>query len=207
MRYLFEDVQPGVSLSEPAERRDIVIEAPVNLPDAVAETPVVPSSGSNDANQEPDTSFSLKAFLEQHLFTIWLVVALVLFVRKLTSYLAFARFIKAGRQEVTRPETLDAYFTAFDAAGIKKPLPLCENKLASSPMLVGMLRPFIVLPELPLDSEDLELIFHNELVHYRRRDILYKWLVQLALCVHWFRLRLPASLPIARNYCSVSTRW
>lgn len=26
----------------------------------------------------------------------------------------------------------------------------------------------------------------HELVHYRRLDILYKWLVQLVLCLHWF---------------------
>lgn len=35
-------------------------------------------------------------------------------------------------------------------------------------------------------KKDLSYIFIHELIHYRRKDMLYKWFVQLILCVHWF---------------------
>ncbi|MDE6320157.1 MAG: M56 family metallopeptidase, partial [Lachnospiraceae bacterium] len=35
-------------------------------------------------------------------------------------------------------------------------------------------------------ENDISLILHHELIHYKRRDIWYKWLFQAALCVHWF---------------------
>ena len=37
-----------------------------------------------------------------------------------------------------------------------------------------------------LFRSDICLILHHELVHYKRKDIWYKWLFQAALCVHWF---------------------
>lgn len=35
-------------------------------------------------------------------------------------------------------------------------------------------------------KKDLSYIFIHELIHYRRKDMFYKWFVQLILCVHWF---------------------
>ncbi|MGF7058463.1 M56 family metallopeptidase [Brassicibacter mesophilus] len=82
--------------------------------------------------------------------------------------------------------TLEIYNKVCVAAGIKKPLALFTNKLATSPMLVGIVHPFIVLPNTEIDDEELYNIFLHELTHYKRLDILYKWLTQIAICIHWF---------------------
>ena len=34
--------------------------------------------------------------------------------------------------------------------------------------------------------KDFQYIALHELTHYKRRDIFYKWLVQVAVCLHWF---------------------
>ena len=53
-------------------------------------------------------------------------------------------------------------------------------------MLVGLLRPQLILPELELSQEELEGVLSHELTHWRHRDLWLKWLAALAVCVHWF---------------------
>lgn len=54
-------------------------------------------------------------------------------------------------------------------------------------MLTGLLKPAIVLPVSVLQHpENLSFIFRHELIHYKRKDIWFKWLFQLVECVHFF---------------------
>ena len=53
-------------------------------------------------------------------------------------------------------------------------------------MIVGAIKPTLLLPELELSTEQLSLVFRHELIHYRRRDIWYKLLLMLANAIHWF---------------------
>lgn len=124
--------------------------------------------------------------LPENLWLIWLGGALVLLVRKITIYQSFVRYVKAGCREVTDPVLLDRLAEAGESAGVGRPVELYENPLIASPMLLGFLRPCVVLPSADLPEEDFRCTALHELVHLRRRDILYKWLVQLAVCVHWF---------------------
>lgn len=67
----------------------------------------------------------------------------------------------------------------------KKPRILLVDGI-ESPMLLGLIRPDIVLPYGKYDAPMLENILRHELVHYRRRDILYKWFSVLVFSVQWF---------------------
>lgn len=55
-----------------------------------------------------------------------------------------------------------------------------------SPMLVGFRKPMIVLPEGDYDHQTLQNILRHELMHYRRRDILYKWFAVFVFSAQWF---------------------
>ena len=55
----------------------------------------------------------------------------------------------------------------------------------STPLLVGALRPVIVLPEKSYPSPDMENILRHELSYYRRGDLWFKWFVMAVNCVHW----------------------
>lgn len=126
------------------------------------------------------------ADLRGNIWLLWFVPALVLLVKKITSYHSFLRFIRAGRQPVRDSHTAAAYEAACEDTGIRRPIPIYKNALAVSPMLVGIIRPYIIIPVTNYDFQELKLILCHELVHYKRCDILYKWLVQIAVCVHWF---------------------
>ena len=60
------------------------------------------------------------------------------------------------------------------------------SKYAATPMLIGLFRPTIVLPDNNYTHEQLHSIFIHELVHMRRHDIAVKWLTLIACAIHWF---------------------
>lgn len=43
-----------------------------------------------------------------------------------------------------------------------------------------------MLPSVDIPKNDFQYIFLHELTHYKRWDMFYKWLMQIALCLHWF---------------------
>ena len=44
----------------------------------------------------------------------------------------------------------------------------------------------MVLPAVGLLTADFDYSILHELMHIKRLDMFYKWLVQFAVCVHWF---------------------
>ncbi|MGX8126767.1 M56 family metallopeptidase [Clostridioides difficile] len=124
--------------------------------------------------------------LVNNIWIIWLVIALILFIRKITIYQSFVRYIKAGQAPVSDTELLDRLAILGSQIRIKRVIELCINPLISSPLLIGFFRPCIVLPRVDIAEKDFQYIVLHELTHYRRFDMLYKWLVQITVCLHWF---------------------
>ena len=121
-----------------------------------------------------------------HVWLIWLAAALGLLIRKITIYQGFARYIRAGWTPVSDIELLDRVSAAAEQAGVRQPAELCVNPLISSPLLMGFFHPCIVLPRADLSEKDFYYTVLHELIHYKRRDMFYNWLVQITVCLHWF---------------------
>ena len=120
------------------------------------------------------------------LFFIWSALALVLFVRKITVYQGFIQYIKAGNKEVSDIKILNLLSDCEEKLNINTRVELSCNPLIASPMLIGFFRPRIILPVGELEDKELSYIFVHELTHYKQRDMFYKWLIQIVVCVHWF---------------------
>ena len=120
------------------------------------------------------------------LFFIWSALALVLFVRKITVYQGFIQYIKAGNKEVSDIKILNLLSDCEEKLNIKTRVEISCNPLIASPMLIGFLRPRIILPAHEWEDKELSYIFVHELIHYRQRDMFYKWLIQIVVCAHWF---------------------
>ena len=121
-----------------------------------------------------------------YLFFIWSVFALVLFVRKITIYQGFIQYIKAGSTEVSDIKTLNLLSDCEEKLNIKTRVELSRNPLIASPIMIGFFRARIVLPACELDDKEWSYIFVHELIHYKQRDMFYKWLIQIVVCAHWF---------------------
>ncbi|WP_353095936.1 M56 family metallopeptidase [Tissierella praeacuta] len=144
----------------------------------------IPSSEETIDVEESSTIYWNQ--LKDNLWLLWIGIAIMLLVRKLTSYNGFVRYIKAGRYEVTNEHILKLYQSTYKGEEIKRPPMLYINPLVTSPMVVGIIQPFIVLPNTEMKDQELQNIFLHELTHYKRIDVFYKWLTQIAVCIHWF---------------------
>ncbi|MCM1268353.1 MAG: M56 family metallopeptidase [Bacteroidales bacterium] len=121
-----------------------------------------------------------------HLWLGWLVTALILFIRKITIYQDFVKYLRAGCVEVADIDLLERFGRLVERNGIKTTVELYTNHLISSPLLIGFFRPCIILPTTELSLVDFDYTILHELTHFKRRDMFYKWLVQFCVCVHWF---------------------
>lgn len=126
------------------------------------------------------------ALVEKYFWVIWLAVALAMLTRRISMYRSYIRYVTAGTELVCDVSLLDRLAIIQKQAGIGRTLELGVNPQVSSPMLVGYFHPCIILPDLTVAEKDFPYIIMHELTHYKRRDIWYKWLVQLVVCIHWF---------------------
>ncbi len=120
------------------------------------------------------------------LFFLWAVPPLVLLVRKITVYQGFIRYIKAYSTEISDIDTLNILSDCKEKLHIKTRVELHHNTLLTSPIMIGFFHPDIILPAGELKNNELSYIFMHELLHYKQRDMFYKWLIQIVVCIHWF---------------------
>ncbi len=146
----------------------------------------IPQTAGSPETTPADTAKRPQPALFLCLFFAWSVPALVLFVRKITIYQGFSRYIRAGNTEVSDIHMLNLLSDCEERLRIRTNVELYRNASVTSPMMTGFFRPGIILPVGVLDDQTLSCILMHELFHYKRRDMFYKWLVQLAICIHWF---------------------
>ena len=140
-----------------------------------------------------------------YLCIFWLMTAMLLFLRKITVYQDFMRFIRAGSTPVDDIGCLEALSQIEARLNIQKPIDIWSSRLITSPMLIGFRHPCIVLPEKDhLSKQAFHYTVLHELIHYKRMDLYYKWFVQLALCIHWFNPFVYAMARRINRLCELS---
>jgi beta-lactamase regulating signal transducer with metallopeptidase domain len=100
------------------------------------------------------------------------------------NYFVFVRLhrrrnIAANKEELAMLSELCEYNLFF----VPK---LYRNPLAATPMLIGVFRPMLILPDREYTAKQLRAVMLHELTHLRRGDVLIKWLCVLVSAVHWF---------------------
>lgn len=128
------------------------------------------------------------------LAVIWVLGALGSLGYRLTGYFRFVRHIcRTGE-----PMELD---------GVPKRLRVCKTSVAVSPMVMGILRPTLILPETAMTETRLPYVLRHELVHYRRGDIVWRWLAVLATSIHWFNPMVYVAAAQMQEACEISCDW
>lgn len=124
--------------------------------------------------------------IKGYLCIFWAMMALLFFIQKVTVYRHFIKFVRAGSTPIDDINQLEILSKAEIHLGIKKPVDLWTNPLVASPMLIGFIHPRIVLPNALLPEQEFYYTVLHELMHYKRKDMYYKWLTQTIICIHWF---------------------
>lgn len=69
---------------------------------------------------------------------------------------------------------------------ISKTIPVFQCSKVTGPMVVGLCRPSIILPEREYQTESLYYIYRHELTHFCHRDLYYKLMQTMVKCIYWF---------------------
>ena len=173
-----------LTLPEPAvtvEAPEYQIEVPVQRPSAPAPLP------SETAEvEEPQWEFPV---LETRivpvtvvLAALWLTGVLSIALIQSASYLLARRsLLRAARP--AGEKTGESVRQAVDRLGLRRAVPVRWSGRISTPMVLGLLRPVLLLPE---GREADEVVLCHELTHLKRLDLAYKALLVAACWLHWF---------------------
>jgi len=131
-------------------------------------------------------------------------VALLVLIYHAWKHVHFLRLVRRWSNPVDDKEILTILQAVKLEKGINKKVALKKCEFISTSMIVGFFRPIILLPEKDLSTSELEMIFHHELVHYKRGDLFVKLLSVLATSLNWFNPAVYAMNRAMQADCEVS---
>lgn len=120
------------------------------------------------------------------LFALWLTVALIYGLFTAVSYYRSYRSIKTVSQEMFSEDILRVYNEVREQLGVNRNISVMTSEYLPSPLLFGIVKPIIVIPDREFKREELRLIFAHELNHYKHRDLIIKLIAAAAVSIHWF---------------------
>jgi len=138
--------------------------------------------------------------------TLWLVGVAVLSVRPCVGWYAVHRLRRVGISAVP-PATVELLHRAAKTLGIKRAIRIMQSVRVEVPVVVGYVRPLILLPASAvcgLSTEQLEAVIAHELAHVRRHDYLVnlaQTLVETLLFYHPVVWWVSRHIRIERENC------
>lgn len=122
----------------------------------------------------------------QAVIIIWVIGMAVFLTYHIVKHYRFMKMVKRWSNSITDGQLFEILQSLKIEMGISKPIKLCLCSCVSSPMMVGLVKPHIILPYMKWDKDELRFIFKHELVHLKRKDLCYKILVLISTSIHWF---------------------
>ena len=127
------------------------------------------------------------SLLGKFAIVIWLAGAIFVFSKYMIEYAKFCKYLKRWSMPVEDEEIIRIFKLIKLKLDIEnKDIGLIRSKYVSTPMLTGLIRPVVVIPEKEIEKTDMKLIIEHELTHYKHKDLYVNLLSILVLCLHWF---------------------
>lgn len=117
---------------------------------------------------------------------VWLAGMMVFLIFHGVRHYRFVKMASRWWETVTDEPILVLFHNLKTQMGIPQSIGLQICGIIGSPMLLGFIRPRILLPGTEFADDELLLILKYELVHYNRKALWYKCLVLTAAAIHWF---------------------
>lgn len=138
-------------------------------------------SGNEAVNPEPSSLSAGAGF--SLLKILYLSGALLCAGVYLTAYLKYRRIFRTSL-----PVEDPAVWECVQSVPLKRRVQVRSLDLIVTPMTYGVLRPVILLPKGIQweDSRQMKFVLTHELIHVRRFDAVWKFLLVSAACIHWF---------------------
>ncbi len=165
--------------------KPVSIPALTNVTNTIMVTLTQPELAVPETTEASEVIYSLPSPLT--IFSwIWLDGVIILLLVSMINYILYKRKINRNAIPLTREDYLKALKILLKDMNIQKNIKSVIWSGTSSPMMIGFLKPILVLPNEDYFTEEIHFILKHELLHYKRYDIYGKSLLLLTKTIHWF---------------------
>lgn len=167
----------GIHEKEPISQEGILQANPLQ---EEAESNKAVSGKFEEKNQGADKKVETLLFYAS---CIWMIGVCIYLGTIMISYWIFKRRKEKERVRIVEEDILDEIKRELR---IEQDIAVYHSKDIDSPMLVGIFRPVIYVPDKQLEPAAVKMVYRHELMHLKHKDLLYKWFGIFVNAIHWF---------------------
>ncbi|MBZ9609102.1 M56 family metallopeptidase [Clostridium estertheticum] len=135
---------------------------------------------------------------------LYFITSTIIFLFIILCNKKFNSSIKKTSRNIYNVKIMRIYSKSKNEMGIKRNIPLKFCSSISTPFIIGIVKPTIILPERTYEDEDLKWIIKHELIHFKRKDWIYKLLSILVISLHFFNPLIYKLKNILNEDCELS---
>ncbi|MBP3360491.1 MAG: M56 family metallopeptidase [Clostridia bacterium] len=117
---------------------------------------------------------------------VWLIGTVIFAARIICKYIKVSIMLRQITEERFTDKIPDVYFNVCKRLSIRRSITLRSSRYLNSPLLFGIFKPTIIIPDKAFSERELEMILTHELIHYKHRDLWIAMAASIAWCIHWF---------------------
>lgn len=143
--------------------------------------------------------------------SIWLLLAIIWFLGFVgiiafhtIRHRYFMKMVRRWSEPITDLDCLEILNDLKSELRIKTQVGLSVCQTITSPMLVGFFRPTILLPPIDVNRNEQLLILKHELIHLKRHDLWFKFMILTATVLHWFNPAVYLMAKATALQCEIS---
>lgn len=164
-------------------------------------------SEKNKISQVSDMVVSMQSSIEFdtyfYIFVFYLIGVMILSIYSIMTYLKYKNLIKKLSYDVD-----ENFATVLNE--VKNEMNVNTNIVVRycdyvrSPCLIGVFKPYILVPNVGYSDVEISWIFRHELTHYRYKDNLIKLICFFIRIIYWFNPLVYLLINVIGNDCELS---
>ncbi len=162
-----------------------------------------PNITENKSHVFDKTNYNIDSYTDIFQY-IWIGGMLALFLLKIVPYIKFRVAILKNSTGIKDEDILELFDLCKNELNINNKISLRTCDAIGSPMLMGVFRPIVLIPNIGSNAEKLKMVFLHELNHYKRKDISIKIFGFIVNMIHWFNPMVYILLNRMDRYCEYS---
>lgn len=135
------------------------------------------------------------------IWIIWLIGLLFAFKKHLNQY---HHYKSIQKNIIENSNYIEIFESVKREMGVKKKVSLINTNEEMTICTMGIIKKFIIIPTKGITSKNLYYIFKHELIHIKRKDIIYRYIMIFALLINWFNPIIYLYFYITSIYCEQS---
>ncbi|KPI51276.1 beta-lactamase [Clostridioides difficile] len=117
---------------------------------------------------------------------LWIFVTILIAVSTFIKYTKFKNFVVDVSYDIEDDNIICVYRSLLKELNIKSNIKLRGSDELTSPAGMGLFKSYIFLPDYSYSKDELSWVLRHELMHFKNKDILIKFLTLFVKIIYWF---------------------